>query len=85
LADRLRGHPHRRYVGELVSRDERQMREYRVVQITTYYVRATDKDDAQDRVSDGMGDLSGTEYRVAVVQPGSALTQVRTPSRGLTA
>ena len=43
------------------------LREYRVVQTTTWYVRASDAEDAQDRVSDGMGDLAGTTYRVAVL------------------
>lgn len=68
-----------------MNSEKRPIRQYRVVQITTWYVEATDKDDAQDRVSDGMGDLAGTEYRVAVVQPGSALVQVVMPGRGLKA
>ena len=39
------------------------MKTYRVVVTHVYLVEAESIEDAEDRVSDGMGDLAGSKYR----------------------
>lgn len=44
-------------------------REFLIIQTTRWYVTASDKADAIGRVSDGLADLAGTEYKVREVRP----------------
>lgn len=44
------------------------MNQYRVVVRHVYYVDAEDHEDAEDRVSDGMGALAGSDYKATRVR-----------------